>query len=126
MNVVGSRPDGWWRDRERAMRRLVEQVVAYQRVTGDVLTIVFDGDARPGVAAPAEGLEVVFASAAGFEAADDKIVQEVAGDPAPAWFRVVTSDKQLAERVRRAGGEVVSSGSFLRLLERSASDDAQT
>ena len=26
MNVIGSRPDGWWRDREGAIRRLVDEV----------------------------------------------------------------------------------------------------
>ena len=26
MNVIGSRPDGWWRDREGAMRRLVSEI----------------------------------------------------------------------------------------------------
>ena len=29
MNVIGSRPDGWWRDRDGAMRRLVDQVRAW-------------------------------------------------------------------------------------------------
>jgi hypothetical protein len=26
MNVIGSRPDGWWRDRGRATRRLIDQI----------------------------------------------------------------------------------------------------
>ena len=40
MNVIGSRPDGWWRDRRGAMRRLVEDLA---RLEGDV-TVVLDGD----------------------------------------------------------------------------------
>ena len=39
MNVIGSRPDGWWRDREGAMRRLVDDVRAW--ADGDV-TVVLD------------------------------------------------------------------------------------
>ena len=34
MNVIGSRPDGWWRDRRGAMRRLVEELGALARASG--------------------------------------------------------------------------------------------
>ena len=35
MNVIGSRPDGWWRDRDGARARLVEELSSYARATGD-------------------------------------------------------------------------------------------
>ena len=33
-NVVGSRPDGWWRDRAGAARRLIAKLVEYQAHAG--------------------------------------------------------------------------------------------
>src|SRR5690242_20378972 len=59
MNVIGSRPDGWWRDRPAAMRALAERLGAYAAETGDEVTVVFDG--KP-FELEAEGVRVVFAS----------------------------------------------------------------
>src|SRR4051812_45855217 len=55
MNVIGTRPDGWWRDRPGAQRRLVGELAAL----GEPLTVVFDG--REHDTAPPEGIEVRFA-----------------------------------------------------------------
>src|SRR4051794_1799430 len=96
MNVIGSRPDGWWRDRRAAHRRLVAALGGL----GEPVTVVLDGAAHP-VEAPA-GVEVVFAPVA-----DD----EIAARSAPG-VRVVTSDRGLAERVRAAGGEVEPAKGF--------------
>src|SRR4051812_42987398 len=41
MNVIGSRPDGWWRDREGAIRRFVDTVRAWAP-GGDEVTVVLD------------------------------------------------------------------------------------
>jgi hypothetical protein len=43
MNVVGSRPDGWWRDRRAAMTRLSKLLAGFAAETGEPLTDVFDG-----------------------------------------------------------------------------------
>jgi predicted RNA-binding protein with PIN domain len=43
MNVVGSSPDGCWRDRRAAMRRLAESLAAFAAETDEPLTVVFDG-----------------------------------------------------------------------------------
>ena len=43
MNVIGSRPDGWWRDRDRAARRLLARLQAWAAETGDKVTLVLDG-----------------------------------------------------------------------------------
>ena len=45
MNVIGSRPTGWWRDRPGAMRQLVEELEAFAARSGDDVTVVFDGEA---------------------------------------------------------------------------------
>jgi predicted RNA-binding protein with PIN domain len=111
MNLIGTRPDGWWRDRPRAMRELVEEL----RALGEPVTVVFDG--RP-FAIPGEGdVEVVFASRRGRDAADDDIAALVASAPDPGELRVVTSDARLAERVAEHGAEVVGAGTFRARLD---------
>ena len=42
-NVIGSRPDGWWRDREAATRRLVERLAAWAAAADGPVIVVFDG-----------------------------------------------------------------------------------
>jgi predicted RNA-binding protein with PIN domain len=114
MNVVGSRPDGWWRDRRAAMRRLSESLATFAAETGEPLTVVFDGEPFDLSAPP---VEVVFASTRGRDAADHDIAAFVERDPDPGSIRVVTSDRALAGRVRGAGAVVVASGAFLRRME---------
>jgi predicted RNA-binding protein with PIN domain len=51
-NVLGSRPDGWWKDREGATRRLVERLGAWAAASSEDVLIVFDGRPPAGLAAP--------------------------------------------------------------------------
>jgi len=104
-NVMGCRPDGWWRDRAGAARRLVERLGAWAARTGERVVIVFDG-AAPAVPPTASGVDVRYASRPGRDAADDVIAALVAGAPDPAALRVVTSDAGLAARVRAHGARV--------------------
>jgi predicted RNA-binding protein with PIN domain len=117
MNVVGSRPDGWWRDRRAAMRRLARSLAAFAAETGEPLTVVFDG--RP-FDLSAEPARVEFASGRGRDAADHDIAAKAEADPDPSSLRVVTSDRALADRVRAAGAEVVGSGPFRDRLDQLA------
>ena len=98
-NVMGSRPDGWWRDRAGAARRLVGQIGDW--ATGDVL-VFFDGAPVPDMPSP-EHVEVRYAKRRGRDAADDEIAAYAAAHPG---VRVVTSDAELARRVRDAGADV--------------------
>jgi Uncharacterized BCR, YaiI/YqxD family COG1671 len=107
MNVIGSRPDGWWRDREGAMRRLVDEIRAWAR---DDVTVVLDSGPDDLIGTVGR-VTVVRAARRGRDAADDEIVRLVrAGD------RVVTSDATLAERVRVRGAAVEGAGAFRRRL----------
>jgi predicted RNA-binding protein with PIN domain len=107
MNVIGSKPDGWWRDRQGAMRRLAERLAGWAE--GREVTLVFDG--RP-FELDVEGVRVEFATRRGPNAADDDIVRLVESDHDPSGLRVVTSDRELSRRMRDLGAEVVSSGTF--------------
>jgi hypothetical protein len=101
MNVIGSRPDGWWRDRRGAQRRLAAELEALD----EPAAVVFDG--RPHEIAAGE-VEVYFAPVA-----DDEIAR-LAGP----GVRVATSDAELAARVSAKGAEVEGAGAFRRRLDR--------
>ena len=114
MNVIGSRPDGWWRDREAAMARLVELLERRVAEAGDEVTVVFEGP--PSVPIASRTVEVVHAPRARPDAADDEIVRRLGGAGERNAIRVVTSDRRLAERVREAGAGVEPAGAFRALL----------
>ena len=115
MNVVGSRPTGWWRDRTGAMRALVESLEELAERSGDSVTVVFDGG--PFELESERHVEVLFASRRGRDAADDDIAALVERDDDPAGLSVVSSDADLARRVRAAGAAVVGAGEFRRRLD---------
>lgn len=115
-NVVGSRPDGWWRDRPGAARRLIERIAAAvegNRLTGAV-TVVLEGKARPAADAEAGPVSIVLANGSG----DDTIVSVVADAVGHGQrVTVVTSDRELGERVRRLGAATDSPHRFLNQLQ---------
>ncbi len=105
-NVVGSKPDGWWRDRAGATARLRDGLVGVDAaglpdLPGPVeVVLVVEGRARdvPGVA----GVRVERASGSG----DDTIVALVAAEGADRQVVVVTADRGLRERVIALGARV--------------------
>ena len=115
MNVIGSRPTGWWRDRPGAMRELVEELEQFAERSDDPVTVVFDG--KPFELEGDDRVTVLFASRRGPNAADDDIAALVESDDDRADLSVVTSDGDLARRVREAGATVVGAGNFRRLLD---------
>jgi len=117
MNVIGSRPDRWWNDPDRAVRRFIDELVDYAEATGDDVVVVFDRQPRdlsPGTRGP---IEVMFASRTGRNAADHDIAEFVAQAESPETITVVTSDRALVERVKERGAQVASAGSFRRRLD---------
>jgi predicted RNA-binding protein with PIN domain len=114
LNVIGSRPDRWWRDRTGAMRRLVMQLDRLAARDGDDVTVVLDGRERE-IGDPAR-VTVVFAPG-GRGAGDDEIARRVAADPDPGTLVVVTSDRELARRVEAHGASVTPAGALVRRLE---------
>lgn len=118
MNVIGSRPDGWWRDRDGAARRLLGRLQALAAAADDELTLVLDG--RPLADVPEgthDGVDVRYARRPGRDAGDDRIVELLEQLPDAATVCVVTSDRALRERARAVGAEVVGAGALLRRLD---------
>ncbi|CAN5593317.1 NYN domain-containing protein [soil metagenome] len=113
MNVVGSRPDGWWRDRKGAMADLVATLDDFASSSGDEVIAVLDG--RPFALEAAE-VEVVFAPG-GPNAADEEILRLIAADARDKV--VVTSDRALAEQAKALGTRVVGAGEFRGRLDSS-------
>ncbi len=105
-NVVGSRPDGWWRDRPGAARRLHTALDAALSGDADVV-LVLEGRARAGVeAGRVDGVRVIHAPRSG----DDEIVAVVSaasGEGGAGPVTVVTSDRGLRERVEALGATTV-------------------
>jgi 8-oxo-dGTP pyrophosphatase MutT (NUDIX family) len=130
-NVMGSRPDGWWRDRAGAARRIIDDAAAVARdgLPDDALpdeldraplrhwwpqlVIVVEGAARPAADAPPADVTVVAAKSSG----DDEIVAQVERlrDRGDAPIQVVTADRELRARCTRAGAVVVGPQWWLRL-----------
>ena len=110
MNVIGSRPDGWWKDRRGAMIRLVSQLETFVQVDGHRVTVVFEQPTAPPIRSAL--VEIREAARAGPNSADDEIVRLVCGDEWPQRITVVTSDGALAGRVRNAGAAVHAAAAF--------------
>jgi predicted RNA-binding protein with PIN domain len=99
-NVVGSRPDGWWKDRAGAARRLHERLLVADPPY-DEIVLVLEGAAKAGVRSGREGdVRTVHAKGSG----DDEIVAQTRtaaerGDR----VSVVTADRMLQARVQGVG-----------------------
>ncbi|CDO09015.1 RNA-binding protein [Mycolicibacterium cosmeticum] len=117
MNVIGSRPDGWWRDRHGAMVALVTRLEAWA-ADGDQVTVVFERPPTPPIGSAS--IRIAYAPAAGADSADDEIVRLLRDDPGSGAITVVTSDATLAGRARAAGAQVYPASGFRALLEASA------
>ncbi|MGW4327922.1 NYN domain-containing protein [Nocardia sp. NPDC004573] len=110
-NVIGSRPDGWWRDRSGAARRLLERMSGLRARLAEQaeVVVVLEGAAKAAVDAgqrSSGGVRVVCADGSG----DDAIVGVVAAARAEDSSRrvtVVTADRGLRDRVAAAGAETV-------------------
>ena len=115
MNVIGTRPDAWLKDRDAAMARLVDRLERWAASTGDDITVVFERPPRPPISSPV--IEIASAPRPKPNAADDEIARRVRADPDPESIRVVTSDRALADIARAAGAMVEPAASFRDLIE---------
>jgi len=117
MNVIGTRPDAWWRDRHQAMVRLVDMLERWAAVNGEDVTVVFEQPPRPPIRSSV--IEIAHAPRPGRDSADDEIVRILRGVPEPGLVRVVTSDHWLGDRVRATGATVEAAAAFRSWIEES-------
>jgi len=115
MNVIGTRQDGWWKDRHGAMVRLVDQLERFVASTGDDVTVVFERPPSPPIESPV--VEIASAPKARPNAADDEIVRLLKEDPDPDQIRVVTSDRALADQARFLNATIEPADAFRRESE---------
>ncbi len=114
MNVIGSRPDGWWKDRQGAMVALVERLESWVS-DGRRVTVVLERPPSPPIRSAV--IEIAHAPVAAPNSADDEIIRLVRADPCPGEITVVTSDGALVDRVRASGAQVHPASRFRELID---------
>ncbi|GAT73607.1 NTP pyrophosphohydrolase including oxidative damage repair enzyme [Microbacterium sp. HM58-2] len=121
-NVVGSVPDGWWKDRAGAASRLRDRLDGLIVPSSGFelggtawhpeVALIVEGRAR-GIGSVPGDVVIVSAEASG----DDALVAEVERRVAAGEIVVaVTSDRELQQRAVQAGGAVRSAGWLRELL----------
>jgi len=113
-NVVGSRPDGWWRDRAGEAARLHGRL-AIADTSYHEIVLVLEGQAKAGVPSGRDGhLRTVHAPRDG-----DASIIKVAGSSVEKEHDVVviTADRALAQRVESLGARTMSPSWLLVLLD---------
>jgi predicted RNA-binding protein with PIN domain len=115
MNVIGTRPDAWWRDRHRAMVGLVDLLERWVAQTGEDVTVVFEQPPRPPIRSSV--IVVTHAPKPRRDSADDEIIRLLREIPEPGHVRVVTSDSWLGQRVRATGATVEAAAAFRSQIE---------
>ena len=116
-NVVGSRPDGWWRDRAGAARRLHAALVEADLPHG-LVVVVLEGAARSGVPEGREG-SVLTVHAPG--SGDDELVAQCRRYAADE-VTLVTADRGLIARVAAFGTQAIGPRGLLDSLSAEARD----
>ena len=115
MNVIGTRPNGWWKNRRRAMVGLVDQLERWASAEGHHVIVVFERPTSPPIRLSV--IEIGHAPNAGANSADDEIVRLVRADDRPQEINVVTSDITLADRVRSLGASAHPAANFRNLID---------
>jgi hypothetical protein len=115
MNVIGSKPDGWWRDRAGAIERLVAQVDRWADGADERVTVMLEHEPRRPLRP--ERIEIAWATSPGRDAADREILTRL-----PAWLAedevtLVTSDRDLRAKAESLGATIIPSRPFRTTLD---------
>lgn len=140
-NVVGARPDGWWRDRVAAADRLLDALSAFvdpgaaphdpdgavphdddADLAGRHVVVVLEGRASAASPSGRPALEILRAPADGDAAIVDVVARALGGGGAGprADVVVVTSDRELRGRVEALGARTVGAGRLRDALDADA------
>ncbi len=112
-NVVGSRPDGWWKDRAGAARRLHERLLRAD-LPYDEVVLVLEGQAKAGVPA---GRDLHVRTVHAAHDGDSELVRLVADLAQRGRCAVVTADRVLAGLVTSRGAVVMGPSWLLDQLD---------
>jgi predicted RNA-binding protein with PIN domain len=115
-NVMAQRV-GWHRDKPKARRRLMDELARFAQAGRVRVAVVFDGAPEQHFAdgASYKGVRVFYAERG--SNADERIKRMVEGARERRTLIVVTSDRALADYVRRCGAPVLRSGEFRKKME---------
>lgn len=131
-NVMGSRPDGWWKDRPGAAERLIGELVRLEHdgVPGSWfardelwrlwprIVVVTEGEATRAADLPGRRLTVLRAERDG-----DSAIVELCTARADDELTVITADRELQVRVRQCGAATIGPRTLLAHLEHESDDD---
>ncbi len=119
-NVIGSRPDGWWKDRAGAARRLLTNLATYQQGPGadTDIAVILEGAARPAADAitPDHPLQVVLAPHSGDDTIVDVVAEATTQNPTRE-ITVITADRGLRARVEPLGAQTTGPSTLYTLIE---------
>jgi predicted RNA-binding protein with PIN domain len=123
-NVMAQRV-GWHRDKPGARRRLLDELARFALVRKVTVEVVFDGAPEQHFADGAKyrGVRVFYAERG--SNADERIKRLVEAARERRTLLVVTSDRQLADYVRRCGAQVIRSGDFRRRMDEAVAEAGQ-
>ena len=124
-NVMGQRV-GWHRDKPGARRRLLSEMARFARAAGVTVEAVFDGAPEEFFPDGSQFMSVGVHYAARGSDADTCIKQLVEASRERRTLVVVTSDRSLADYVRRCGARVLSSGQFRRRLDETCAEEERS
>ena len=116
---------GWHRDKPKARRRLMDELAQFAQERRLRVTVVFDGAPEQHFAdgASYKGVRVFYAERG--SNADERIKQMVETARERRTLIVITSDRQLADYVRRCGAQVVRSGEFRKKMDEAAANSTR-
>jgi hypothetical protein len=118
MNVIGSRPNGWWRDRDRAVRSFVASLQQLAAADDLDITVGIDGTPLSGLPeGEQDGIQLLYATRRGPNAADDRIIAFIEAHVSPASLSLITADRNLTERAEDLGATVGRPGILLERLD---------
>ena len=121
MNVIGTRPDAWWKDRDAAMLRLVDMLERWAASDGEDVTVVFERPPSPPIRSTV--IDVAHAPRPKRNAADEEIVRRSCG-PTPIRAPCASSPPIVGSPTRRGPRARASRARtrFARAWRRSESD----
>ncbi|HEX8847275.1 MAG TPA: NYN domain-containing protein [Pyrinomonadaceae bacterium] len=124
-NVMAQRV-GWHRDKPKARRMLMDELARFAQSKRAQVTVVFDGAPEEYFpdGASYKGVRIFYAERG--SNADERIKKMVEQERERRTLIVVTSDRTLADYVRRCGAQVLRSGEFRKRLEETKDSSHQS